>query len=280
MQNEQFTVITTADGSKTIFSHEYNEAMHTHDGAYAEAVVKHVLPSKILEKNEKILRVIDVGFGIGYNVLALLVHFLSQPKGRFLEVFSLEKNPYPLRTFDCSFDDERKKIYKIIKTLPEKQSITHNNFSLKLLVGDARALVQNLPNDHFHAIFHDPYSPAKNPELWTVDFFFQLHRVMRNEGILTTYSSAPQVRIALLEAGFVVGKAPAIGKKREGTLASKGKAIEPLSEEALACLRANKRSVPYRDATLNSSREEILERYREEIKMYQKKLRGYNLQFS
>ncbi|MCX7678881.1 MAG: MnmC family methyltransferase [Spirochaetes bacterium] len=261
MREEKFYEIRTADGSVTLYSELYNEAMHTRDGAYTEAIIKHVLPSKVLERNDRILRVLDVGFGIGYNVIALLSNFLMNHNGRFLEVISIEKNPEALRMVDCPFDDEKKYLYGLIKHLLQTPNIIEENFSVTLFVGDARAIVQTLPDFHFHAIFHDPYSPAKNPELWTVDFFRQLHRTLSDDGILTTYSSAPQVRMALLEANFLLGKAPGMGKKREGTLAAKKEIIQPLPDEALSNLRAHKRAVPYRDETLSASREEILHRF-------------------
>lgn len=274
-QDEIFSVIKTGDGTDTLFSEEYSQAMHTLDGAYSEAVVKHVLPSKVLEKDEDVLRVLEVGFGIGYNVMALLERFLRDTRGRFLEVVTLEKNINAISLFKGNFfDEKRQQLFELIKNLPEKKLIKLDCARISLIEGDARRTVQRLDANAFHAIFHDPYSPSKNPELWTADFFCELFRVAKNGCVLTTYSSAPQIRSALLEAGFSVGKGPGMGKKREGTIASKGDCIDTLSVEELIALRSNRQSVPYRDANLSSSREEIVQIRKEEMK----RIRLFNLE--
>ena len=68
-----------------------------------------------------------------------------------------------------------------------------------------------------------------------------------------------------MEAGFTVGKAPSLGRKREGTLAAKGPLAEPLGADELARLRREPKATPYRDETLAGARGEILERRRSEM---------------
>jgi tRNA U34 5-methylaminomethyl-2-thiouridine-forming methyltransferase MnmC len=85
----------TGDGSLTVHSDEYEQAMHTLSGAREESLLKHVIPSRVLERDGPVLHVLDVGFGIGYNVLVLLEEFLTNRKGRRLEVVSLEKEAPP-----------------------------------------------------------------------------------------------------------------------------------------------------------------------------------------
>ncbi len=117
-----------------------------------------------------------------------------------------------------------------------------------------------LPSSAFHAVFHDAFSPSKNPELWSADFFSEIYRVGADGCMLTTYSSAPQVRGALLEAGFTIERGPSVGKKREGTLAAKGDISQPLGDSELEEIRNDVKSTPYRDPGLVSTREEILAR--------------------
>lgn len=267
--DEKFRIVWTGDGTPTLYSDEYDQTMHTVDGAYSEAMIKHVLPSKVLEKDEALICVLEVGFGIGYNILALLEAFLKDSSGRFLEVVTLEKNIDAISRLKCDFDDEkRQQLFGLIKSLPKKKEIEYERIHITLIEGDARRTVQTLEDGFFHAIFHDPFSPSKNPELWTVDFFGELYHIAHNGCVLTTYSSAPQIRVALLEAGFEVGKGPGMGKKREGTIAAKGSGIEILSDEERIILQSLKQSVPYRDSNLSSTRGEILLRRREEMRHF------------
>jgi hypothetical protein len=128
------------------------------------------------------------------------------------------------------------------------------------LYGDARETIKNLKGYRFNAVFHDPYSPAKNPELWSLDFFRELFEIMNDSGILTTYSSASQIRMALMDAGFYTGRGPSVGRKREGTIASKIKNINLLPQNEIDELKADIKSTPYRDYKLNDTREIILSR--------------------
>lgn len=251
--------IPTEDGTISLYSEEYGQAMHTQSGAYTEALVKHVRPSGILSLNENTLRVLDVGFGIGYNVLALLEEFTRDDRGRSLEITTLEKDFPPVDIMEAiSFPGKTGALYDTIKRLCENREARGEKFTVRMLAGDARRSLPTLEASHFHAIFLDPYSPAKNPELWTVDFFRELYRVAAESCVLTTYSSALQIRAALLEAGFTVGKGPSMGRKREGTLAAKGACVEPLDETERAALRSDPKATPYRDETLSGARGEIL----------------------
>ena len=82
----------------------------------------------------------------------------------------------------------------------------------------------------FRSIFLDPFSPKKNPEMWSEGFMRALWEVCGESGILSTYSSAASVRLALLEAGWQIGLGPRVGRKSSGTVASKGLIDPPLPE--------------------------------------------------
>jgi tRNA U34 5-methylaminomethyl-2-thiouridine-forming methyltransferase MnmC len=52
--------------------------------------------------------------------------------------------------------------------------------------------------------YQDAFSPATNPQLWTREYFSDVARLMGEEGIVTTYSIALAIRMALHENGFNV----------------------------------------------------------------------------
>lgn len=256
------TLIKTEDGSYSIYSEEYNEAMHSISGAYEEALCKHVIPSRIIQCRHENIRVLDIGFGIGYNVLALIIEFLKKKNHQTLQIISLEKDKsyFPFMK-DIFFNDNRDSIYSEIKnTIFSKNELSSIECSLSIILGDARCSIKDLSGITFDAIFFDPFSPSKNPELWSVEFFREIYRLISYNGILTTYSSAPQIRMALIQAGFRIGRGPSVGGKREGTLASKNGEIPFLSESEICKLGLNIKSTPYRDYFLNDTRKNILER--------------------
>jgi len=241
--------------------------MHSLSGAYEEALLKHVRPSGLLERETDSLAVLDVGFGLGYNVLALMASLLKAGYGGRLSVVSLERDRKLLPFLEqISFPDERDEIYSLIRSAYSTGCLLSNSLSLDILFGDARSFVRSLPDGAYDAIFFDPFSPARNPELWSLHFFREIFRLMNDSAILTTYSSAPQVRGALINAGFIIGKGPSVGGKREGTLASKTDIIAPLSKSDMAALADDIRSVPYRDEHLSEDPGVILERRKRDIR--------------
>ncbi|HPS56518.1 MAG TPA: MnmC family methyltransferase [Spirochaetota bacterium] len=268
-------MITTNDGSATLFLDEYDQAMHSTSGAYEEALFKHVQPSMILEKKKESLTVLDVGFGLGYNVLALMDRLNTEENHSLLNIVSLEKDESFYSYMESvRFGDQRDLIYGKIKTGYLKGSAEFDNIRLKILFGDARDSIKNITGIKFDAVFQDPFSPAKNPELWTVEYFRLLAGLMYNEAILTTYSSADHIRMAMIEAGFIVGKGPSVGQKREGTLAALTDVISTLDNKRILDIRENPKSEPYRDPGLNLTREMIIENRLESIR--RKKTTGYH----
>ncbi|MBP7734716.1 MAG: hypothetical protein KA369_01960 [Spirochaetes bacterium] len=262
-------LVKTGDGSYTLYLPEYDEHMHSLSGAYEEALLKHVRPSGILGLNKSALQVLDVGFGLGYNTLALLAELERAGYLGVVTVFSLERDrSLAAALASITFDDDRGRLYTALQKAYIGGSSTAGSASISVLFGDARENVRPLPDEAFDAVFFDPFSPSRNPELWSVDFFRQIYRTMNDQAVLTTYSSAPQVRSALLEAGFLIGRGPSVGGKREGTIASKSNIIPEITAHDMALLMANKRAVPYRDPELSADRETIRGRRSDEMKQF------------
>src|SRR3989344_8710715 len=204
--------LVTNDGSFTLFNPEYKEAYHSRSGAIEEAFKKYVEPCKIKSG----MRVLDICFGIGYNSGAV-IHKILEENGD-VEIIALEFDENVLKEIkNIKVPDSFKEAYSIVRKAAENEF--NEKIKLKIVLGDARITVKNLKGK-FDAIFLDPFSTMKNPELWTVDFFKLLKDRLDNNGILATYSSSAIVRNGLKEAGFKIGNGPIVGRARPSTLAS------------------------------------------------------------
>jgi len=276
--NEQYRLVITGDGTYTLFDTVLNEAMHTMSGAYEESLVKHVKVSRILDTDSNNLRILDIGFGLGYNILAALTSLLRCKPECKIEIISLEKdNSFRKWIAQISFDDERRDVYEKVKKAYRVGNYSDENISIRVEFGDARNNIRNLlmSGDLFDAVFQDAYSPGKNPELWTYEYFCLIYSLMNPHAVLTTYSAAPQVRRALLEAGFNVGRAVSTGLKKEGTIASKSEVDNKLADDDRTEIYENIKSTVYRDETLSDSREAILERRIREMKEIRENRRAH-----
>jgi len=79
-------------------------------------------------------------------------------------------------------------------------------------IGDADHVVRELPQASFHRVVHDPPMFRLAPHLYTVEFYAELHRVLRPGGRLFHYVGSPERRSSrsvtrgvvqrLKEAGF------------------------------------------------------------------------------
>jgi chorismate dehydratase len=274
MTDKKNYLIATADGTSTLFLEEYDQAMHSDSGAYEESLLKHIYPSGILELNEDKLNVLDVGFGLGYNVLALIHEFKLRKNQSTLNIISLEKEQYLLEFMnEIKFNDSRDEIYDFIKKVYLNRKGSIENISFEILIGDGRDFLKTMKGIKFDAVFQDPFSPSKNPEMWSVEYFSCLKNLMTDTAILTTYSSADQIRRAMLEAGLILGAGPSVGRKREGTIASKSAVFEILDNERIGIIMDNLKSEPYRDKELSMKRDDILSERLEKIRNKKTKIR-------
>jgi len=197
-------LIKTKDSSYTFLNEELNETYHSISGAIEESFEKFVKPCSNF-KNPKIL---DICFGIGYNSCAALDYFDN------CSIVAIEKDEEILDKIKSLNPDFKN--YETIKKV--SRELEYKN--IILLIGDARVIIKNLSNE-FDIVFLDPFSPKKCPELWTLEFFEEIHKIMKEDSILTTYSCAKQIRNNLKEVGFIVKDGPSIGRRSPSTIAIK-----------------------------------------------------------
>ncbi len=252
--------LITGDGTYTIYSEIFSESMHSDSGAYEEALLKHVRPSCVFDNNKTSIRVLDVGFGMGYNTLALIHEAAGMNRKIKIEAVCLEyDNTYIDILSRVKFEDGRDEIYSKILEAFSNGQFKSEMLDIRLMFGDARDNIKNLSGE-FDVVFHDPFSPVKNPELWTVEFFLEEYRLLSADGIITTYSSSTKIRRAMIEAGLIVGRGPSVGRKKEGTLAAKKEFTAMLSSDEIQKIMNNPEALPYRDPGFALTRDEIGER--------------------
>lgn len=198
-------VIVTEDGSKTLYSKEFDQAYHsTKDGALQESLQKHVIPAFSLQKSKDHLTILDICFGLGYNTLATLyyvklnhldtkIHILSPEFDREL-VESLSTFEYP-KEFDI--------LKPVIRELSQNFYYEDEQFKIEVLIGDARESIPKI-KEKIDIVYQDAFSPKQNPLLWTKEYFRDIRAICNDDAIITTYSTAIATRMGLYENGFEI----------------------------------------------------------------------------
>ncbi len=264
-REQERSVLRTADGSLTLFSTAYGEPYHSVSaGAIRECLLKFLHPSGLLERDRDRLRILDVGFGLGYNTAVAVYHLREKNPRVEVEILALEKElsdavpPMP--------EPYRRTHERILSLLPSGE---HDGVRIRLLEGDAR---ETLPRTDFRAdaVFHDPFSPYRNPELWSLEFLREVKLRMDPCGVWVSYTSSLPVRRALLDLGFRVGGSEPVGRKRSGTVASPAGKVSPLAPQELRKLRESPYSVPFRDPDLRRDPLRILVSYRISVLLREK----------
>ena len=270
--------VLTEDGSYSINSKEINhkvETLHTSTGAISESFEKFIKPMKF--NYDKDIAILDICAGLGYNSSAAIADFIKNSSNSNLQIDMVEISkatyacgllvPSPIPEHDITkkaIEDEL--IKQDYATLSLEKAEIPENININVFIEDARQTVQGLEDDTYDAIFLDPFSQNMAPELFSVEFFKQFRRIIKDDGIVATYTSAAPIRAGFIEAGFYIGLGPIFGRKQGGTLASPNPEMLdyslPKNDEIRIAL--SDVGIPFRDPGLNNSSEVILENRTEE----------------
>ena len=213
--------IITADNTETFLNLEVGESYHSQTGAVEEALKKYAIPCNIKEiaKTGK-LKILDMFFGLGYNsAMAIDLALIENPDCE-IEVIGLEyDNEIITKIQEVNPPISSYLYYK--KLNKNNLNISFNNVNIKVLLGDAREKIKKLKNEHYDAVFFDPFSPKTAPEMWSVELFQEVNRIMTTTAILATYSCARIVRENMSKAGLFYDEGPIVGRRGPGTIAKR-----------------------------------------------------------
>ncbi|MEG3437995.1 MnmC family methyltransferase [Pannus brasiliensis CCIBt3594] len=259
----------TEDGSYTFFSDEFGETYHSTSGAREEAEKKFIAVCRVADRARQFgeIKILDICYGLGYNTATALETIFRVNADCRVEIVALENDrEIPRQAIEKDLlQGWNAPIPEYLAILARDHRLQAGNVNATLLIGDARQTIQTVVETGFQAdaIFLDPFSPTKCPQLWTGEFLGLVARCLHPAGDLATYSCAASVRTALGMAGLSIGATESVGRKSPGTIARFLPFSEPLSLQEREHLQT-RAAVPYRDPTLADTAEIILQRRREE----------------
>lgn len=263
----------TDDGSLTLRDEQTGELQHNRAGAYSEALINYVEAAAALERlrQQGEIRVLDVCFGLGYNSFVLINEALKRNSKGKIFIYAIEIDPEMLAYHSevlryRSFSSLRNLLD--LEMLGSKRSLSLKcadlSVELTLQIGSIQSCLPVL-KDEFDFVFHDPFSPKRAPELWTLEIF-QHYRALLHEksGCMLTYSSAYAVRGGMRAAGFRVMRTKALGGKSGGSIGLTGtrregslivaEELSPYEEQKLK----GRSGTPYSDLGFLLERDEII----------------------
>ena len=199
------TITLSEDGSFTAYSKEYDEHYHsTKDGALNESLTKHILPAFLHVKDSSEVNILDICYGLGFNTLATILHYKKYAPQIKLNIYSPELDASLVKSLvNFEYPSEFESLKEVVEVLSYKGIYKEKNLYIELFLGDAREYIKKFHNT-FDIVYQDAFSPTPNPVLWTQEYFSDIKNSMKNDGILTTYSTALKTRLALHVNGFFI----------------------------------------------------------------------------
>lgn len=229
------TLAFEADG--TPYSATFDDVYHSREGGPAQAL--HVflggneLPARWRARPR--FTIVETGFGAGLNFLATWAAWIEDAqRPAKLHYVSIEKHPFSATDLAQlharhpqfhSLSAELCAMWPMLVPGMHRLELNGGRVVLTLCFGDiAGALPQlRLAADAFYL---DGFSPAKNPDMWTLRVFKALAKLAAPGATFATYTAASPVRGALLTAGFAVEKTKGFAAKRDML---RGECMRPLA---------------------------------------------------
>lgn len=199
-------IITTEDGSTTIFLPEWQEHYHSKHGAVQEAM--HVFINAGLHQlpTDKPIHILEVGFGTGLN--CLLTRIEAKKSGLTIVYTGVEAYPVApdevLKMNYCEVlgKEGEPEFFESMHQLPwDLEQILLPDFTLT----KRKQFFEDLDDaDQFDLVYFDAFGSRVQPELWEEPIFKKMYRALKQGGILVTYSAKGSVRRLLQDLGFEV----------------------------------------------------------------------------
>jgi len=242
-------IVVTEDNSKTLFNPKYKETYHSKFGAVTESRTIFIegsnLAAALQRKNslqeiesqseDKTVRVLEIGFGLGLNFL--LSADLAQTMQAKLDYLAIEQHLLPATTLQQLDYPQQLEHPEIAISLYQQleantddsqangplSDFTAAGFYRKLGITadinlslfEQMTALNTIAANSMDVIYLDAFSPDCNPECWTPQILTLLADLLATEGALLTYSAKGTVRRQLLAAGLQVERLPGPPGKRE-----------------------------------------------------------------
>lgn len=220
----ELKVITTSDGSHSLYHPALKETYHSTHGAITES--QHVFIQKGLAYQKSLgmdaVSVLEVGFGTGLNALLTLDFALQHPD---MDIIYHSLEPFPIPTavvnqlnyaqilglrsddfmglHDCAWDEQRD---------------LASNFHLLKMKSSLEDMYTDVPYD---LVYFDAFAPSKQEEVWRIALLEQVYEMMKPGGIFVTYCAQGQLKRNLKTIGLSVETLEGPPGKKEMTRAVK-----------------------------------------------------------
>lgn len=214
-------IVTTGDGSSTLYHPEVGECYHSKHGAVQES--QHVFLRAGLEfflqkENVAHAAVLEVGFGTGLNFL--LSADYADKQGVDLKYVGIEAHPLPEETIQKIGYDQfvKPEIWARFQQYYQKAQTEEVSFTetVRLFIAHVKVLDFQMDDARkFDVIYFDAFAAVHQPEMWTMETLAHVSSFLRPGGVFVTYAITGNLKRTMKALGFAIEKVPGAPGKRE-----------------------------------------------------------------
>lgn len=215
-------IITTLDGSITIFLPKWNESYHSKFGAIQEAYHVFIKNGLSLLENQSI-SILETGFGTGLNAF---ITFLEAQK-RDIKIKYVGVEAYPISAEEVHLlnyvkelnAENNQSVFDLMHQSEWEKEIVINPL---FCFTKKQQFINDIKEENtFDLIYFDVFGFRVQPELWSEVIFSIMYKALKPKGILVTYAARGVIKRAMQTAGFDVKKVVGPLGKREMMIAFK-----------------------------------------------------------
>lgn len=213
-------IITTQDGSSSIYVKDLDETYHSVYGALQEAI--HVYIENGLRRcNKPAVNVLEMGFGTGLNFLLTYkdaLHYARPIRYVGVEAYPLIPEEWRALNYHSLAADLPQSLEQIHQLKWNEAHVLHDYMHLTKI----QSLFQEFEYaTSFDIIYYDAFGYNYQPELWTEALLKKMFTLLATDGFLVTYACKGVIKQNLRSAGFEIKRLPGPPGKREMTVAYK-----------------------------------------------------------
>lgn len=214
-------IVSTADGSNTIYNNQVGENYHSRNGALHES--RHVFLEQGLQyylsgkdQSASLVDILEVGFGTGLNFL-ITAEFCTQQN---INLHYCGIEAYPLSAAMISqtgygqyvAQDTWGNFLNIYDRSLGTEMQVNPNCKLSLA---ACKLEDFESTELFDVVYFDAFAVAHQPEMWTEAAITHTLKFLKPGGVFVTYAITGNLKRIIKSLGLKVQKAPGAPGKRE-----------------------------------------------------------------
>lgn len=216
--NHELKIVTTTDGSNTIYNSAVGENYHSRHGALQES--KHVFLNSGLKyyldnHSTDFVSILEVGFGTGLNFF-LSADYCAENQIKLdytgLEAYPLTQEMIGQTRYDQYILPETWSSF--LKHYPEALKSTVRINSCLLQIAHCQ-LLEFKGEAQYDVIYFDAFAAIHQPEMWSEEALAHTVQFLKRGGVFVTYAITGNLKRMLKSLGFKVEKAPGAPGKRE-----------------------------------------------------------------